>query len=470
MPRSTPTPSSCVICRKLTHTQLTAIAPLNRKDAADAASAYAGESISQHYVRMHRNHAATQDDLGAPKLFSSEKTATAPQGPVLSLPEAPKGYDRSVELGPDGGELSTGTLTEPVKDWTFVFERFNLDPNEFEIVEDTVRMSSWPLARVDRDTEEVVEHWLYAYKARFRRRAASLLPTADVAALFARVRAWEAPKAPEVPVNPFLKPVTFVVNWADWQLGKGEGGGVAATVERVQASIAATVARFHELVAIGRQIERIVVANLGDPFEGVSGNYANQTFTVELNLRDQLNLVLDLWLSGLRVLLPLAPKAMFISVLCNHTQWTRNGGKSPITDDSDNGGAFLAETAKRVLEHQPGFEHVEWIIARDEVIMPVELSGVLVAFSHGHTAKGDIKKWTELQMVRQRNLFGSVALWVVAHRHHFYAVDDLLQCPALDGGSKWLTDMNGSNSPTGTLTFIVGEHLGERVWSDLAVL
>lgn len=312
------------------------------------------------------------------------------------------------------------------------------------------------------------DHWLRVKPEQ----SSVFLPESDVAALRSQVAAWDVKRADVAKTA--AHECSFLVNFSDMQLGKGEGGGVKATVERFTTALARAVERFHELVAAGRNITEIVIANLGDPIEGIAGNYANQTFTVELNQRDQLNLCLDLWLAALRTLVPLAPKARFVSVLCNHgNSWVRSGGKSPITDDSDNAGAFLADTVRRVLEHVPGFEHVVWDIARDEMIVPVTIAGVPVAFSHGHTIKGVVDKWCIAQAARQREALGQVRLWVMGHRHHVEIVDCgpwwIHMAPTLDGGSKWLLDQSGQWSTPGVLTELVGTH-DIRGWSDLAVL
>jgi hypothetical protein len=40
-------------------------------------------------------------------------------------------------------DIETGALPEQVSDWDGVLRHFGLNPAEFEIVDDTVRMSSW---------------------------------------------------------------------------------------------------------------------------------------------------------------------------------------------------------------------------------------------------------------------------------------------------------------------------------------
>jgi len=376
-----------------------------------------------------------------------------------------KAVKSSVEVGPDGGEFQTGELYAPIElsvDWDSILEGFGLDPAVFYVVDDTVRMSKWQQSkRTESGDRDVV--WLYSYRARFARRTPQATE-ADVDALRAKIDKWR-PKATKPTSD--AEPCTFLINWADWQIAKSENGGVAATVERVQQSFEDCLARIKELRKAGRNIEKVAIFNCGDPIENCSGNYASQTFTVELTLRAQLNLVLDLWTQGVAALDP----DIFASVLCNHGEWTRNGGSKAVTSDSDNAGGYLADTLQRVFGNAGPSE---WHIAHDEMVQMVTLSGVPVAITHGHKISGKEHEWLRGQYQRLQYETGVMPrLWVTAHRHHL-AVDDFgpffrFQCPSLDGGSKWFSDMTGKWSTPGTLTMLVGNH-DQKGWSDLAVL
>ena len=370
----------------------------------------------------------------------------------------------SVEVGPDGGEFQTAALDRPITlatDWIAVLEGFGLDPDEFYVVDDTVRMSKWQQSkRTESGDRDIV--WLYSYKARFAR-CTPTLTELDIDQLRTKIDKWRPRSTKTNTAN--SEPCTFLINWADWQIGKSAGGGVAATVERVQQSFDDCLARIKELRRAGRNIEKVAIFNMGDPSEGCSGNYASQAHTVELNMRAQLNLVLDLWTQGLASLAP----DIFASVLCNHGEWTRNGGSKPITSDSDNVGGYLGDTVRRIFG-----EGIEWYIAHDEMVQMVELSGVPVAITHGHKITGKEFEWLRGQSQRLQYDAGVMPrLWVTAHRHHL-SLEDYgpfwrAQCPSLDGGSKWFSDMTGKWSTPGTLTMLVGNH-DIRGWSDVAVL
>lgn len=388
------------------------------------------------------------------------------------------GFRTSFEPGPDGSVGFETTSEKPLlvqTDWSHVFEKFGLSTNDFVIIDDTVRVSTWQQSkRLDDGSRDIVD--LYSYRARFAKKVAGELTEEEYAQILDRVWAPEYEDIPAVSGDP----CTFVVCLADLQLGKNEGGGVKATVERFEAALARSVTRIRELRAQGRNIERIAVLNMGDPVEGCDGNYAQQTYTVEINQRDQLVLALNLFLKACLTLEPLAENFTFASVLCNHGEWNRHKGKS-FTDDADNAGGFLADTLRMLMEGKSTkFESWDWVIARDEMVITANLSGVDMAMTHGHkmpASSDNIKgenTWLQNQSLGLLHHTGvQPRLWVTAHRHHSMVLDFgpwwRIQCSALDGGSKWFYDSAGKWSTMGVTTFLAGKH-DERGFSDYLVL
>lgn len=377
-----------------------------------------------------------------------------------------------VELSNDEAVISTGTVESPITNWDSILLSFGLDPDVFEIVDDKVRMSKWQSSkRLENGDRDVI--WLYSYRAIFKKRLKPLIKESDLDEIKKSIRNFK--RGEFKPNNE--KPATFVVCWADWQLAKSASGGVKALASRLLESFDKTAYRVKELRKQGRHIEQIAFVNMGDPVEGCDGHYASQTFSVELNQREQLLMVLDLWTRGVVSMADLAQKTMFISTLSNHGEWTRRGGRA-ITTDSDSADGFLSDALKRIL----GPHHLidEWVIPHDEMTTQVNLSGLEVAFTHGHKISGKEIEWLKgqsLRLLRENN--AEPRLWFTAHKHHL-KIDDFgpftrIQCPSLDsdgspsGGSKWYADIAGQWSTPGTLTLLVGEH-DKRGWSDLAVL
>lgn len=378
------------------------------------------------------------------------------------------------EIGLDGGEISTGTLTEPLTDWSSILLSFGLDPNVFEVSDDKVRMSKWQsskrLENGDRD-----QIWLYSYKATFTRRKTPKVTDDDITQIRANIRAFKPSKQG---LKASGEPSTFVVLWSDWQLAKSASGGVKATTQRVLNSFDKTVERIKELQKAGRNIEQIAFVNLGDPVENCDGHYSSQLFSVELTQRQQLLLALDLWTAGINTIAPLVGKRKFISTLSNHGEWTRRGAGKAVTTDSDSADGFLADTLQRVVD---GYGLIDdWHIPHDEMSTQVNLSGIEVAFTHGHKITGKEFEWLRGQSLRLlRDNGAEPRIWFTGHRHHISVTDwgvfTRFQAPSLDtdgstsGGSKWYSDISGQWSSPGTMTLLVGAH-DKKGWSDLAVL
>jgi hypothetical protein len=372
------------------------------------------------------------------------------------------------EIGLDGGEIFTGVLDAPIADdWSPILRSFGLDPDVFMVVDDKVRMSKWQQSRRTDDGDRDVI-WLYAYKAVFKRKVGINLTKTDFDLYRKELKNYKPKK---VVKKSNEKPTTFVVNWADWQLGKSAGGGVKASIERIKDSFDKTVDRVQELRKLGRNITEIAICNMGDPIEACTGHYPSQEFSVQATQRQQLLLALDLWTLGIKSIAPLAEKVTFVGTLSNHGEWQRRNGKQ-FTTDSDSADGFLADALKRIFENT-GYI-TDWVIPHDEMCVQTELNGVPVAFTHGHKVSGKEIDWLRGQSIKLLRDHGKEPkLWVTAHKHHV-KVDDMgmwwrFQCPSLDGGSKWFEDLAGMWSTPGTLTFLVGEH-DKNFWSDMAVL
>lgn len=359
-------------------------------------------------------------------------------------------------------------------DWTFVFHHFRLDPALFTIVNDTVESTSWAMARGKKETDTWEPIWLYRYKVKFQRNTGGEngpLSPEDVEALRERVRKWKPVR--RTPGLGLGEPATFYVGAADWQLGKR--GTKDIVIPRLERTIDATVNRVKELRRIGRNIESIEFWDMGDGAESVAGHYSTQAFGVELNQRDQCNTKIDLTLNFIHALVPLAERFKHGCCICNHGE-NRQGGKK-ISDDADNLTPFMAEQVKRALEGRPDFDHIEYAIPRDEMVMTSNMSGVWVMLSHGHTMQANEREWLRGQAQRVYDLYGFMPeLGVTAHKHAFgfadYGPFAHLKCPSCDADSKWFTDLTALYSEPGTLTALIGRHaqaLG-RGWSDLEVL
>ncbi|MGP9528599.1 hypothetical protein [Glutamicibacter sp. AOP5-A2-18] len=355
----------------------------------------------------------------------------------------------------DGGEFIDVQTTKPVTDWTHIFERFNLDPNEFVIVDDTVRCSTWQQSKALEDGSRDIVN-LYSYRARFARKTEAGINYADLAE---QVRNW-------MPASVIKgdNPTTYVVSLADFQLGKGENGGTPGTVKRIKQSLANILEDIHGMQKRGSLPKNLLLANMGDHIENVYSSYANQAYTSDLNVRDQINLALELNLLWIKTLSPYFDEVIYSACLCNHGQMSRNGGKTNVSDDADNATGLIGDTLKTLCALHPELAKVRFEIPQDQMITTVTTSGVNIATAHGHKISGAEETWLakQSQNLSAKRRF-NVDLWLTAHKHHASIVDlgpyTRIQATTSDPGSKYYEDMSGQYSRSGVTVFIVGEYL-----------
>ncbi len=377
-------------------------------------------------------------------------------------------YEYSRESGEgEFRDVQSNVPLDTADDWSHVFTRFNLNPDEFEIVDDTVRCSTWQQSkRTDNGNRDIVN--LFSYRARFRRRLAGVV---DVDESITALRKWKPGKA--FISSALTPPCTFRDGWADLQIGKGEGDGTDGTIQRVLDGIEATTHRVKHLRKMGVNITNMLLANMGDWIEAVTGHYTSQTYMVDRNLRDQMRTAIELGLTGLKAYVPLFETVTYSATLCNHGQWQRVGGKQ-FTDDSDNATGAISDTLKVVCDATPELSNIDWIIPRDEMITTGTFSGVNVAMAHGHKIGGAEETWLAKQsawLLSERDF--RVMLWSTAHKHSA-ALNDFgpyhrIQDTTVDPGSKGFTDGTGKFSTKGKTTYVIGSHF-ERKFSHYEVL
>jgi hypothetical protein len=351
--------------------------------------------------------------------------------------------------------------------WTFVLEHLNLDPNDYEIV-GQVNVRAW-----DANVGNGEIKTLYYYKAdvKLRRTPEDVVREADLEATIASLLERPAP-----PVKRHAGNLSFVALAADWQIGKADGDGVEGTVRRIEAGIFGVKDRYDELFTVGRKLGTLIVAGMGDLIEQCANNYAQQTFTVQLNRRDQEKLARRLLVKAIDVWARDFERVIVLAVPGNHGENRTSVGHS-YTNDADNSDVALMETVAEVFARTPGFEHVSFIIPNDEMSVVLDVSGTLCGFTHAHKAENSagampqakIKTWWSNQAFGGQ-VIGEVTLLFTAHYHHFSVIEHgnkaHFQCPTQDGGSKWHRDATGVDSPQGMLTVVVGDGW----YSDLEVI
>lgn len=354
-----------------------------------------------------------------------------------------------VDVGPDGGEFTDIRTDAPLTDWSDIFRRFNLDPDKFEVVGDTVRMSNWQQSkRTDSGDRDVVN--LYSYRALFRKKQSAI----DLPALYA-----EFARTKHRPVTPAKGDSTTVVVWADMQLGKvGSRGGTDALIARM-ADKRVALERYMKAAKSSRS----VFIDAGDSIEGFE-NVPAQMFTNDLSPVQQIDqAATEMW-KTIVLMAKFSPVDAMV-VPSNHGAW-RNG-KQVLGKPSDDWGIgiqsrlkFQADLIGLPVEfHKPE----DW----DESLA-LDVRGTVLGVHHGHQSAVDLMpKWWAGQ-VHGGQAVANADILVTGHYHHLRVQPTgrnakskrskwWLQAPTLDNGSDWFRNKSGDDSDPGLLVFQIND-------------
>lgn len=367
----------------------------------------------------------------------------------------------------DGNELeiTSEVYSEPVRDWDTLLSELGYDPELYEVVE-PVKVSCWD-QQSDNETRR-----LYSYKVSIRTKSGpTLYRDEDYKDLVTLVKKHRP--LPDLEGGDGV----FFIHLADWQLGKADGDGTHGTVTRLLNRFDAIEKRILELKKAGRKIQKIVICGMGDMEEGCDGNYPSQTFTVQLNRRQQIRLLRRLLTKLITRVAKLAPEIEIYAVPGNHGEHRKDG--KAFTTRGDNDDVAVFEMVAEILSANPGaYGHVKFYLPEDDIWMIIQANGRHVGIAHGHVTPNGadpqkkVREWWKDQAFSKKQI-GFVDILVTAHYHHFSVIeyDDQtihIQCPSEDGGSEWYTDLKGVNSRPGTLTYLIDST--EKPYRDLEVL
>jgi hypothetical protein len=346
----------------------------------------------------------------------------------------------------------------PPTEWSAIIRELGLDPEAWTVDESQpVQVRTWDSG----------DKRMYYYRA-------TVIPSRDSVAspdIDALIRDVKKRKRGTAPTNP-LAERALVVALADWQVGKSDHGGVEALVERLLTVKDAVPARIRALAKQGRPVSHLYVIGMGDMVEGCDGHYEMQTFSVELDRRQQVKLVRRMLVTMLTEWGRLPVQMVVGCVPGNHGE-NRRGGKA-FTTFEDNDDLAVFEQAQEVLS-AAGFADVSWVIPDGDMTITLDICGTVCAFAHGHQFGGSglplakAKGWWKGKMAAMHPV-GDAQVLTFGHYHHLQVLQDgprtIFGCPSNDGGSRWFEERGGPTTACGTLTFVTQS----GGWSDLAVL
>lgn len=338
----------------------------------------------------------------------------------------PNGWEPLV-ITERGGYITTPPQAEPPKDWNaFLAELLpeGMDPADYEVDGDSVEMRAW-----DGNVGAGEIKRFYYFKARLRRKGPALAAFKDLEDIITAAKKTKPSKAKTV-----ANDRTYWLHLTDFQAGQADGDGVAGMVGRVRQLADLAAQDLKELEKAGKPAGSIFIPVTGDLVEGITGWYATQTFSVQLDRRDQVKLVRRL-LS--EFLLQLEEHGLPIHVAAvpgNHGE-NRLDGKA-YTTFSDNDDLAIIEQLAEAFQ-LAGHKRITFALPqRDRLSLTLEVQGHIIGLTHGHVARGagsveaKILDWFKRQAAT-RDPMGEVDVLFTGHYHH-------ARYQQLVGGTEWV--------------------------------
>ena len=340
-----------------------------------------------------------------------------------------------------------------IPDAAELLREFDLDPSAWRVT--GLRRSRWQ--KYDGD-------WLEAARvtivpAGFVNKA----NTEDLEQLIEEVKKWRPAKAAKASTGD----LSAVYAIGDTQYGKDAGDGSEGTTRRVLWALDEAVIRQKELVKTGRNIGTIVLPQLGDCIEGSTSQHGKVLGRSDLTVTQQVRLGRRLLMQWLKTMAPMAENIIVPVVPGNHDEPHR----ITISEPTDSWQVEIAAAVQDACAENDALAHIQFRYPeKDYGTLAVNLDGTVLGMAHGHQAR-DLPKWWAGQATG-RTPVGDADILLTAHFHHL-KINQVgprlwIQVPAMDGGSPWFRERQGLESPTGMVSFVVGDGYDPR--RDLAVL
>jgi hypothetical protein len=368
----------------------------------------------------------------------------------------PKGWEPGIDTS-RGVLTAVSDRNAPPSDWSDIIRELGLDPEQWTVDESQpVQVRTWDSG----------DRRMYYYRA-------TVIPSRDTSGpdLDTLIREVKRRKPGKPPVD-VLDPRALVVALADWQAGKSDHGGVEALIGRLLTLKDAVPARVRALGKAGTPVSHLYVVGMGDMVEACDGHYAMQTFSVELDRRQQVKLVRRMLVELLSEWARL-PVTMVVGCVPGNHGESRKGGKA-FTTFEDNDDLAVFEQAAEVL-NAAGLTDVHWVIPDGDMTITLDVCGTVCSFAHGHQFRGSglalnkAKSWWKDKMASM-HATGDARVLVFGHYHHLQVLQDgprtIFGCPSNDGGSRWFEESGGPTTSCGTLSFVVDRD----GWHGLQVL
>ena len=378
---------------------------------------------------------------------------------AIKTRQVPAGWEPGVVWDGKKGTLTTDTVYENPEDWSDLLRARGLDPDKYEVVGDTIRWCSYDGWKRENPEDTATSTICYSFKAELRLKRPA--QTVDLEELYKEVRK-KKPSTKKVPTGDS----TFLVNLSDWQVGNRDGGGVERQAMKIAELVDAIPDRIADLRRGGADIGHIAIVGLGDLGEGTCGHYPAQQFRIELDRREQLKLVRR----GIRDIVmniaPLSEKITVAAVGGNHGENRGLNGKA-FTTTGDNDDVAVFEQIAEIFAANPStYGHVGFRLPLERLTLSLELSGHIVAFTHGHLSKpsGNAAQsmwnwWKDQTLGRAHPGVADADILIAGHYHHLNIKEQegraVFVAPSLVAVGEYFQDTYGVKTREGTLSMVI---------------
>lgn len=367
-----------------------------------------------------------------------------------------------VDIGQDEGEIRTipryvgDNIDEPHD--ADLMRELGVDPEQYEII--ARRESRW---QGGRDGE-----FLRAYRISVRprsRRTGNLSVETMNEILTARYgHTWRREPTPR-------EARAYIVPVGDLQVGKVDGDGTAALIDRF--AVLTEKARMRLVEAGGAH--RVILPWLGDCIEGIVSQGGRLATRLDVSVTEQVRIYRRLMLHQVAAFAPLADHLIVPVLPGNHDETTRQFA----TDTIDSWAIEGASAVEDALAMSGRFGNVQFLYPSSEELTVTLNVGTddtpfVLGFTHGHLAGSPARAldwWKDQSHGRQ--LAGHADILFTGHFHHLRVEATgggrtWLQIPALDGGSNWFRRSKGADEPAGMVSMWItpGQDNG---WEGLTV-
>lgn len=376
---------------------------------------------------------------------------------VVAPPKPPKGWEPRVEIAGDEGEVtSTPQKDGKISDFSQILVEFDIDPEEFE-VDGSTRISKW---------QSQSGEWLTSYRFNIRKKNPN---TFDLTTLFSEVTRAIGERLSFPDHEDYTGKVsnrTLIVPFSDLQAGKvGSRGDSKDLIARVLEKRD----KLEDYIKSQGCTEAVFLDG-GDVVESFE-NTAQQGFTNDLSIMQQLDLAGTLEQEFISLLAKYHSKVTVAGVPSNHGAWRK--GKDILGRPSDDWGLFLLNQIKKAYALAPkDYGHVEFQFPNDwEKSLNIDVQGLGIGLVHGEDSSlAQMENWWAKQ-VHGNSPIAESDILITAHYHTLGLKPSgrsrktgkqkyWIATPTLDNGSDWWANKTGSDSDPGLMAFVIDSEIG----------